>query len=83
MSRSEDPLFKLFEICLLRLQSGETLEAILAENPEHSDDLRPVLESVIAIWNTRGSDTVPVAAMFRSREQLLNARRNFKAEPKE
>ena len=60
----------VFDRCLEKLQSGSSLEAVLAEYPEWADELRPVLESVMALWQARGSDTVPVAAMTRSRARL-------------
>lgn len=60
----------VFDRCLEKLQSGASLEAVLAEYPEWADELRPVLESVMALWQARGSDTVPVAAMTRSRARL-------------
>jgi hypothetical protein len=60
----------VFDRCLEKLQSGTSLEAVLAEYPEWTDELRPVLESVMALWQARGSDTVPVAAMTRSRARL-------------
>jgi len=63
-------LNQVFDRCLEKLQSGASLEAVLAEYPEWADELRPVLESVMALWQARGSDTVPVAAMTRSRAKL-------------
>ena len=60
----------VFDRCLEKLQSGTSLEAVLAEYPEWAEELRPVLESVMALWQARGSDTVPVAAMTRSRARL-------------
>ena len=63
-------LNQVFDRCLEKLQSGTSLEAVLAEYPEWADELRPVLELVMALWQARGSDTVPVAAMTRSRAKL-------------
>ena len=60
----------VFDRCLEKLQAGTPLEAVLAEYPDWADELRPVLESVMALWQARGSDTVPVAAMTRSRARL-------------
>jgi hypothetical protein len=60
----------VFEQCLVKLQGGASLESVLAEYPEWKKELRPVLEAVLAVWESRGSDTVPVAAMTRSRERL-------------
>jgi hypothetical protein len=60
----------VFDRCLEKLQSGSSLAEVLAEYPEWADELRPVLESVMALWQARGSDTVPVAAMTRSRARL-------------
>ncbi len=69
MKRSHD-LNPIFDRCLERLQAGQSLEAVLADYPQWADELRPVLEAVLAIWAARGSDTVPVAAMQRSRMHL-------------
>lgn len=60
----------VFDRCLERLQGGASLESVLAEYPEWTGELKPVLESILAIWASRGSDTIPIAAMVRSRERL-------------
>ncbi len=60
----------VFERSLVKLQAGATLESVLAEFPEWKQELQPVLETVLAVWQSRGSDTVPIAAMTRSRERL-------------
>jgi hypothetical protein len=59
-----------FNSCLEQLQAGVPLETVLRKYPQCSADLRPVLEAVMAVWEARGSDTVPVAAMARSRAHL-------------
>jgi hypothetical protein len=74
----------IFEACLLRLQCGESLEQVLADYPEWRRELRPALEAVQAVWKARGSDTVPIAAMARSREQLrLELQRRQALSPRE
>lgn len=79
----DQELNHLLDESLARLQAGESLEAVLARNPEWAADMRPILESVMAVWQTRGSDTVPVAAMVRSRERLLvEAQRRRALEPR-
>jgi hypothetical protein len=60
----------VFDKCLVKLQGGASLESVLAEYPEWRQELQPVLETVLAVWQSRGSDTVPIAAMTRSRERL-------------
>lgn len=73
----------VFERCLERLQGGDSLAAVLADYPEWTNELKPVLESILAIWEARGSDTIPVAAMLRSREQLTQeAQRRKAVEPR-
>jgi hypothetical protein len=64
-------LSTVLDRCLAKLQAGKSLDEVLADYPEMETELRPVLESVLAIWEARGSDTVPIAAMVRSRNALL------------
>ena len=74
----------VFDQCLVKLQNGASLESVLAEYPEWKQELRPVLEAVLAVWESRGSDTVPVAAMTRSRERLQeDAQRRRAVAPRE
>lgn len=81
MIRNEE-LNRVFEDCLARLQHGAALEEVLQKYPEWKEELRPVLEAMLALWESRGSDTVPVAAMRRSREHLLEeAQRRRAVEP--
>lgn len=81
MIRKEE-LNRVFEDCLARLQHGASLEDVLQKYPEWKAELRPVLEAMLALWEARGSDTVPVAAMRRSREHLLEeAQRRRAVEP--
>jgi len=81
MIRNEE-LNRVFEDCLARLQHGASLEEVLQKYPEWREELRPVLEAMLALWESRGSDTVPVAAMRRSREHLLEeAQRRRAVEP--
>jgi hypothetical protein len=75
-------LNEILDQCILRLQAGEILESILADYPAMTADLRPALETVTAIWSVRGSDTVPVAAMMRSRAGLINATHRLNTVPR-
>jgi hypothetical protein len=79
MSRlASNSLDDVLDRCLLKLQAGENLENVLAEYPELADELRPVLETVVALINARGSDTVPIAAMARSRARLMKTAQQIK-----
>lgn len=73
---------EILDRCLLRLQAGEALESVLADYPGVSDELRPVLEAMLALWTSRGSDTVPVAAMARSRARLMTVTRQINTMPR-
>ena len=77
-----DQLNDILEQCILRLQNGETLEAVLADYPDAGSDLRPALETILAVWASRGSDTVPATAMMRSRARLISAARNLDTVPR-
>jgi hypothetical protein len=77
-----DQLNDILEQCILRLQNGEALETVLADQPDASADLRPALETILAVWASRGSDTVPVTAMMRSRARLISAARNLDTRPR-
>jgi hypothetical protein len=78
MSRPDPAdLSDILDRCLARMQDGADLDAVLSEHPDLADDLRPILEAVLAVWANRGSDTVPVAAMNRSRAKLLSVTRQL------
>lgn len=82
MSRPNmNDLKEILNACLLRIQGGDTLEDVLADYPGLVEELRPVLETVVALMNARGSDTVPVAAMVNSRARLMKAVQQVKAAP--
>ena len=83
MSRPDpDDVNNILDQCLMQLQAGAELESILADYPELSQDLRPILEAVVAIMSARGSDTVPVAAMRRSRARLMSITRQLNTLPR-
>jgi len=73
-----DDLNEILNRCISRLQDGHGLEATLAEYPAQAARLRPILEAVLAVWSARGSDTVPLAAMQKSRRRLLQAAADIK-----
>ena len=74
MNRSDPKdLNEILDLCISRLQNGQGLESVLGEYPGYASQLRPILEAVLMVWSSRGSDTVPIAAMQRSRRRLLNA----------
>ena len=82
MSRPDpNDINELLDRCLMKLQAGQDLETVLAAYPDQQETLRPVLESVMAVWAARGSDTVPVAAMTRSRNKLMKAVYDLKQAP--
>jgi|GEM_PF-2518896 len=79
MSRIDpDVLNEILERSLLKLQAGQDIPSILKEFPEYREELGPLLETMRAIWSSRGSDTVPLDAMVRSRERLMKAARQAK-----
>lgn len=82
MSRLDpNVLNEILERCLIKLQAGQGIETVLDEYPACKDSLRPVLEAMQAVWTSRGSDTVPVAAMTRSRNKLMKAVYDLKQAP--
>jgi hypothetical protein len=66
-----EDLSVLLDRCLVDLQAGVPLETVLQKYPAWQAELRPILEAVISVWEVRGSDTVPIAAMTRSRARLM------------
>lgn len=46
---AQPTLSEIFEECVQRLAAGESLERCLARYPAHADQLRPMLETVIAL----------------------------------
>ncbi len=75
-------LTQVLNDCLLRLQRGETVEGILADYPAQAAELRPELEMVRSLWATRGSDTVPIQALQRSRQRLITLAERYRTEPR-
>ena len=66
-------LNEILNRCISKLQNGQGLESVLGDYPGYAAQLRPILEAVLEVWSSRGSDTVPIAAMQRSRRRLLSA----------
>ena len=82
MSRLDPNLTnEILERCLRELQAGQDIEGVLNLYPAYKDDLRPILEAMQAVWAAKGSDTVPVAAMARSRAKLMKAVYELKQAP--
>ena len=77
-----DNFTEILNRCISWLQDGRGLESTLAEFPEQADRLRPILEAVLLVWSSRDMDTVPVAAMQRSRGRLLDAAAAMRNAPK-
>ncbi len=73
-----EELDELLDRCILRLQAGWELEAILADYPAQADQLRPILQALLALWSSRPADEVPMAAMADSRRRLLKAAADIK-----
>jgi hypothetical protein len=57
----------LLEACLLRIESGETIEACLAAYPEHADELRPLLR---LSWALRAASQPPPERDPQSKESV-------------
>jgi hypothetical protein len=71
MSMVDDRILEAFEDCLARLQSGTSLEQVLALYPAWRQELRPMLLAAQAARQAGAGVRVPRAAMARSRSKLL------------
>ncbi len=70
MKRSNE-IEKILDECLERIFAGATIEACLREHPEHADELKPLLETVMGV-----TEAVDVSPRPEFREQ---AARDFQA----
>jgi Domain of unknown function (DUF5667)/Domain of unknown function (DUF5666) len=68
---ADDRVLEAFEDCLARLQSGASLEQVLALYPAWRQELRPMLLAAQAARQEGAKVRVPRAAMARSRAKFL------------
>jgi hypothetical protein len=71
MSMVDDRILEAFEDCLTRLQSGASLEQVLALYPAWRQELRPMLLAAQAARQAGAGVRVPRAALARSRSKFL------------
>jgi Domain of unknown function (DUF5667)/Domain of unknown function (DUF5666) len=71
MSIVDDRILEAFEDCLARLQSGASLEQVLALYPAWKQELRPMLLAAQAARQAGAGVRVPRAALVRSRSKFL------------
>jgi Domain of unknown function (DUF5667)/Domain of unknown function (DUF5666) len=68
---ADDQILEAFEDCLARLQSGASLEQVLALYPDWRQELRPMLLAAQAARQAGANVRVPRAGMARSRAKFL------------
>jgi hypothetical protein len=68
---ADDRVLEAFEDCLARLQSGASLEQVLALYPDWRGELRPMLLAAQAARQAGANVRVPRAAIARSRAKFL------------
>jgi hypothetical protein len=71
MSMVDDRILEAFEDCLARLQSGASLEQVLALYPDWGQEFRPMLLAAQAARQAGAGVRVPRAALARSRSKFL------------
>lgn len=79
--RKPDPI-GAFNECLLRMQQGEPLDSVLRDFPDLAPEVRLELDLVRDIWDVRGSNTVPIQALRRSRENLVALAQRYRTVPR-
>jgi hypothetical protein len=68
---ADDRVLDAFEDCLARLQTGASLEQVLARYPALRQELRPMLLAAQAARQVGANVRLPPAAMARSRAKFL------------
>lgn len=63
--------YSLFEQCLSRLEAGEDLETILADNPAEAGKLRPLLTAAVKARCSGAPLRIPASAKIDSRTRFL------------
>ncbi|HUI88086.1 MAG TPA: DUF5667 domain-containing protein [Anaerolineales bacterium] len=66
-----DLLMDALEICLQKVEQGETVESVLSLFPDLESELRPVLQAALQA-RTLADQSVPAAAQRRGRARLLS-----------
>lgn len=75
-------LYSLFENCLARLNTGEDLETILAQYPQHAAELRPLLTAALKARKPGGLLRIPASAQIDSRTRFLAEAHRRQSRPK-
>ena len=75
MSRKLD---RILDECQARLRAGESLESCLASYPEHSRELRPLLEMAVALQRTPWPQARPQAVALGEQRMLAAAAQKFR-----
>jgi hypothetical protein len=68
-----DPKTRALETCLTQVQSGVSLDEVLAPYPEWAEEMRPILEATQAARWIGASIKVPPEVQERSREVFLTS----------
>lgn len=61
---------EILERCVERIQSGESLEQVMADYPAQAEQLRPMIELILEL-NTARRAEIPPQALSRSRARFL------------